>query len=283
MAVNQTRYLKRKHSSTFVMGLCWSAAGLGLTVLAIILGTLLLKGVGGLSVAVFTQDTPPPGSAGGLRNAIVGSAVITLIAVAVGTPIGILAGTYMAEYGRYAKVSSVVRFINDVLLSAPSIVMGLFVYELMVRPMGHFSGLAGAVSLAVIVIPIVVRTTENMLLLVPDQLREAASAMGLPRSLVIRHVAYKAARAGVVTGVLLAIARISGETAPLLFTALNNQFFSTNLNAPMPSLPAVIFQFALSPYKEWQSLAWTGALIITAAVLTLSVTARWLSSTKVNK
>lgn len=283
MAIDQTRYRKRKHSSTFVMALCWASAGLGLTVLAIILATLLIKGLGGLTPAVFVQDTPPPGSAGGLRNAIVGSLIITVIAVAIGTPIGILAGTYMAEYGRYARLSSVVRFINDILLSAPSIVMGLFVYALMVKPMGHFSGLAGAISLAIIVIPIVVRTTENMLLLVPDQLREAASAMGLPRALVIRHVAYKAARAGIMTGVLLAVARISGETAPLLFTALNNQFFSTDLNAPMPSLPAVIFQFALSPYAEWQQLAWTGALIITAAVLTLSVVARWLSSTKVSK
>ena len=283
MTINQRKYLARKHSSTFVMGLCWSAAALGLTVLTIILATLIIEGVGGLSLTVFTQDTPPPGSDGGLRNAIVGSAIITVLAVAIGTPIGILAGTYMAEYGRYARISAVVRFINDILLSAPSIVMGLFVYALMVRPMGHFSGVAGAVSLAAIVIPIVVRTTENILLLVPDQLREAASAMGLPRALVIRHVAYKAARAGITTGVLLAVARISGETAPLLFTALNNQFFSTDLNAPMPSLPAVIFQFALSPYAEWQRLAWTGALIITAAVLALSITARWLGSTKVSK
>lgn len=282
-AIDSKKYLARKHSSTFVMGLCWGSAALGLAVLALILGTLIVNGLGGLSLAVFTQDTPPPGSAGGLRNAIVGSAIITGLAVVIGTPIGILAGTYMAEYGRYSRVSSVVRFINDILLSAPSIVMGLFIYELMVRPMGHFSGLAGAVSLAVIVIPIVVRTTENMLLLVPDQLREAASAMGLPRALVIRHVAYKAARAGIITGILLAVARISGETAPLLFTALNNQFFSTNLNAPMPSLPAVIFQFALSPYAEWQRLAWTGALIITAAVLALSITARWLGSNKVSK
>ncbi len=282
-AIDRKKYLARKHSSSVVMGLCWGSAALGLAVLALILGTLVVNGLGGLSLAVFTQDTPPPGSAGGLRNAIVGSAIITGLAVAIGTPIGILAGTYMAEYGRYSRVSSVVRFINDILLSAPSIVMGLFVYEMMVRPMGHFSGLAGAVSLAVIVIPIVVRTTENMLLLVPDQLREAASAMGLPRALVIRHVAYKAARAGIITGILLAVARISGETAPLLFTALNNQFFSTDLNAPMPSLPAVIFQFALSPYAEWQRLAWTGALIITAAVLALSITARWLGSNKVSK
>jgi phosphate transport system permease protein len=204
--------------------------------------------------------------------------ILTFLGTAIGTPIGILAGTYMAEYGRHTRITSIVRFINDILLSAPSIVMGLFVYGLMVRPMGHFSGYAGAISLAVLVIPIVVRTTENMLLLVPDQLREAASAIGLPRSMVIRHVAYKAAMAGMITGVLLAVARISGETAPLLFTALNNQFFSTDLNTPMASLPAVIFQFALSPYERWQDLAWTGALLITAAVLTLSILARWLAS-----
>src|SRR5208282_3396010 len=186
----------------------------------------------------------------------------------------------MAEYGRHTRITSVVRFINDILLSAPSIVMGLFVYGLMVRPMGHFSGYAGAVSLAVLVIPIVVRTTENMLLLVPNQLREAASAIGMPRSLVIRYVAYKAAMAGMITGVLLAIARISGETAPLLFTALNNQFFSTDLNAPISSLPVVIFQFALSPYADWQKLAWIGALIITFAVLALSITARALTASR---
>lgn len=283
MAINRGRYLKRKHSSTFTMALCWVAAGLGLTVLGIILGTLLFKGLGGLSAEVFLADTPPPGAAGGLRNAIVGSLTLTALAVLIGTPIGILAGTYMAEYGRYARITAIVRFINDILLSAPSIVMGLFIYTLMVRPMGHFSGIAGAVSLAVIVIPIVVRTTENMLLLVPDQLREAASAMGMPRSLVIRHVAYKAAMAGIITGVLLAVARISGETAPLLFTALNNQFFSADLGQPMPSLPVVIFQFALSPYAEWQKLAWSGALLITAAVLALSIAARTLGSTKVPK
>jgi phosphate transport system permease protein len=203
---------------------------------------------------------------------------MTAIAVAIGTPIGMLAGTYMAEYGRYDKLSSVVRFINDILLSAPSIVIGLFVYEIMVAQMGHFSGWAGAVSLAVIVIPVVVRTTEDMLTLVPDTLREAAASIGLPRSLMITKVAYRAARAGIITGVLLAIARISGETAPLLFTALNNQFWSTDMNAPVASLPVVIFQFALSPYKDWQNLAWTGALIITLTVLTLSILARALAS-----
>ena len=224
--------------------------------------------------------TPPPGSAGGLLNAIMGSLVLTALAVLIGTPIGILAGTYMAEYGRHDRLTSVVRFINDILLSAPSIVIGLFIYEVMVYPMGHFSGWAGAVALAVIVIPVVVRTTEDMLTLVPDTLREAAASIGLPRSLMITRIAYRAAKAGMVTGVLLAVARISGETAPLLFTALNNQFWSTNLNAPMASLPVVIFQFALSPYKDWQALAWTGALIITLAVLALSIVARALSATE---
>jgi phosphate transport system permease protein len=219
--------------------------------------------------------TPPPGASGGLLNPIIGSLILTVLAVGIGTPIGILAGTYMAEYGRYSQLSSVVRFINDILLSAPSIVVGLFIYEVMVAPMGHFSGLAGGVALAVIVIPVVVRTTEDMLTLVPNALREAATSIGLPRSMSITRICY---RAGMVTGVLLAVARISGETAPLLFTALNNQFWSTNLNAPMASLPVVIFQFALSPYKDWQSLAWTGALIITLAVLALSITARSLVS-----
>jgi phosphate transport system permease protein len=281
MATINAKYRIRRARNFIVMGLCWSAAALGIAVLFIILGTLLFRGVEGLSFQVFASDVPPPGATdGGLRNAIVGSLILTFLGTAIGTPIGILAGTYMAEYGRHDRLTSIVRFINDILLSAPSIVMGLFVYGIMVRPMGHFSGIAGAISLAVLVIPIVVRTTENMLLLVPNQLREAASALGLPRSLVIRRVAYKAAMAGMVTGVLLAIARISGETAPLLFTALNNQFFSANLNAPMSSLPAVIFQFALSPYQRWQDLAWTGALLITFAVLTLSILARWLSSSK---
>ncbi len=284
MAKDERLYRRRRGTSIFVLGLCWAAAALGIGVLVIILAELVIRGIGGLSLDVFIQDVPPPGSAGGgLRNAIVGSLMLTGLGTAIGTPIGILAGTYMAEYGRHSRVTSIIRFINDILLSAPSIVMGLFVYEIMVRPMQHFSGIAGAVALAILVIPIVVRTTENMLLLVPNQLREAASAIGMPRALVIRHVAYKAARAGMITGVLLAVARISGETAPLLFTALNNQFFSTDLNAPLASLPAVIFQFALSPYDDWQKLAWTGALLITAAVLILSVVARWLGSHGVQK
>jgi phosphate transport system permease protein len=240
----------------------------------------LWEGFSGLSLAVFTEMTPPPGADGGLLNPIIGSLILTVLAVLIGTPIGILAGTYMAEYGRYDRLTSVVRFINDILLSAPSIVVGLFIYEIMVAPLGHFSGLAGAVALAVIVIPVVVRTTEDMLILVPDQLREAAVSIGTPRAFVIAKVCYRAAKAGMITGVLLAIARISGETAPLLFTALNNQFWSTNLNAPMASLPVVIFQFALSPYQDWQKLAWTGALIITLTVLALSIIARALSATR---
>ncbi len=279
MAKDLAKYRGRRRTSIFVMGLCWLASAAGIAVLFLILGTLVYRGSGGLSAMVFSQDLPPPGAAGGgLRNAIIGSLILTFLGTIIGTPIGILAGTYMAEYGRQTRITSVVRFINDILLSAPSIVMGLFVYTIMVKPMGHFSGIAGAVSLAILVIPIVVRTTENMLLLVPNQLREAASAIGMPRSLVIRHVAYKAAMAGMITGILLAVARISGETAPLIFTALGNQFLSYNLNYQMSSLPQVIFQFALSPYDRWKDLAWTGALLITAAVLTLSILARWLSS-----
>lgn len=271
-------YDKRRRRSGFYLGLCYASTIFGLGWLVIILATLLWEGFGGLSPAVFTQMTPPPGSEGGLLNPIVGSLIMTLIGIAVGTPLGMLAGTYMAEYGRNSRLTFVVRFINDILLSAPSIIVGLFIYEVVVVQMGHFSGLAGALALAVIVVPVVVRTTEDMLLLVPNTLREAASALGMPRSLVIGKVAYRAARAGLITGILLAIARISGETAPLLFTALNNQFFSTDLNAPMASLPVVIFQFALSPYKEWQQLAWAGALIITFAVLALSISARALGA-----
>jgi phosphate transport system permease protein len=271
-------YARRRRKNVLTMILSLGATALGLGWLVLILGALLYEGFSGLSLRVFTEMTPPPGSSGGLLNAIAGSLMLTVLAVMIGTPIGILAGTYMAEYGRHDKLTSVVRFINDILLSAPSIVIGLFIYEVMVYPMGHFSGWAGAVALAVIVIPVVVRTTEDMLNLVPDTLREAAASIGLPRSLMIMRIAYRAAKAGMVTGVLLAVARISGETAPLLFTALNNQFWSSNLNAPVSSLPVVIFQFALSPYKDWQALAWTGALIITFAVLALSISARALSS-----
>ena len=271
-------YATRRRRNYFAMMFAFAATTFGLSWLVLILAELFWKGFSGLSLAVFTQMTPPPGSAGGLLNPIAGSLILTVVAVAIGTPLGILAGTYMAEYGRYEKTTMVVRFINDILLSAPSIVIGLFVYEIMVAQMGHFSGWAGAVALAVIVVPVVVRTTEDMLTLVPDTLREATASIGLPRSLMITKVAYRAARAGMITGVLLAIARISGETAPLLFTALNNQFWSLNMNAPVASLPVVIFQFALSPYKDWQQLAWTGALIITLAVLALSIVARVLAA-----
>ena len=271
-----SRYRARRTRNTVTTVLSLGATALGLGWLALILGVLLWKGFSGLSIAVFTQMTPPPGSAGGLLNPIAGSFALTLIAVLIGAPIGILAGTYMAEYGRYDRLTSIVRFINDILLSAPSIVIGLFIYEVMVAPMGHFSGWAGGVALAVLVIPVVVRTTEDMLRLVPNSLREAATSIGLPRSMSITHICYRSARAGMVTGVLLAVARISGETAPLLFTSLNNQFWSNNLNGPISSLPIVIFQFALSPYKDWQALAWTGALIITLAVLILSISARAL-------
>jgi phosphate transport system permease protein len=278
MAVNASLYARRRRRNAITMALSVAATLFGLGWLVLILGVLLWEGFSGLSLRVFTEMTPPPGADGGLLNPIIGSLILTLLAVAIGTPIGMLAGTYMAEYGRHDKLTSVVRFINDILLSAPSIVVGLFVYEVMVAPMGHFSGIAGAVALAVIVIPVVVRTTEDMLTLVPDTLREAAASIGLPRAFMITRIAYRAAKAGLVTGVLLAVARISGETAPLLFTALNNQFESFNLNAPMASLPVVIFQFALSPYKDWQKLAWTGALIITLTVLALSILARVLAA-----
>ena len=279
-ATANSLYAGRRRRNAIAKGLAVAATIFGLGWLVLILGVLLVHGLSGLSLSVFTENTPPPGAAGGLANAIVGSVIMTVLAVIIGTPIGILAGTYLAEYGRHDKLSNVVRFINDILLSAPSIVIGLFIYEVMVAPMGHFSGYAGAVALAVIVIPVVVRTTEDMLSLVPDTLREAAASIGLPRSLMIMRIAYRAAQAGIVTGILLAIARISGETAPLLFTALNNQFWSMNMNAPMPSLPVVIFQFALSPYEEWQKLAWTGALLITTTVLALSIFARSLTSTR---
>ena len=271
-------YAARRRRNRLAQGLSVGATVFGLGWLVLILAVLLWEGLSGLSLAVFTQMTPPPGSAGGLLNPIMGSLILTGLAVLIGTPLGILAGTHMAEYGRYDRLTSVIRFINDILLSAPSIVIGLFIYEVMVYPMGHFSGFAGAVALAVIVVPVVVRTTEDMLVLVPKELREAAAALGTPRAVVIIRIAYRAARAGMLTGVLLAVARISGETAPLLFTSLNNQFWSLDLNAPMASLPAVIFQFALSPYADWQKLAWTGALIITFAVLALSIVARTLAA-----
>lgn len=276
-------YSHRRRIDVVAKALCWTGTLFGLSWLVLILGALIFEGARGLTPAVFTEMTPPPGASGGLLNAIAGSLVMTVIGVAVGTPLGMLAGTYMAEYGRYSKLSTIVRFINDILLSAPSIVIGLFVYTVVVARVGHFSGIAGALALAVLVVPVVVRTTEDMLLLVPSPLREAAAALGLPRSHMLLRVAYRAAKSGIVTGVLLAVARVSGETAPLLFTSLNNQFWSTNLNAPVSSLPVVIFQFALSPYKDWQQLAWTGALLVTVAVLVLSIVARALSSQGKNK
>ena len=277
-SINSSLYAARRRNNSIAKVLALAATLFGLGWLVLILGVLLWNGFGGLSLAVFTEMTPPPGQAGGLLNPIMGSLVLTALAVAIGTPIGILAGTYLAEYGRHEKISSVIRFINDILLSAPSIVIGLFIYEVMVAPMGHFSGYAGSVALAVIVIPVVVRTTEDMLTLVPNALREAAASIGLPRAYMVIRIAYRAARAGILTGILLAVARISGETAPLLFTALNNQFWSLDLNAPVASLPVVIFQFALSPYADWQKLAWTGALIITFTVLALSIVARALAA-----
>ena len=276
-------YAARRWRNKIWMSLSVVAAAIGLIGLFMIIVVLFWQGFSGLSLAVFTQMTPPPGSSGGLLNAIAGSLILTVIGVAVGAPLGLLAGTYLAEYGRHTRLAMVVQFINDILLSAPSIVIGLFIYEVVVVPMGHFSAIAGCLALAVLVVPVVLRTTEDMLSLVPNTLREAGAALGMPRSLVIRRISYRAAKAGLVTGVLLAIARVSGETAPLLFTALNNQFWSANLAQPISSLPVVIFQFALSPYKEWQQLAWTGALIITLAVLALSICARALAARGANQ
>jgi len=276
--MNTALYNRRRRRSRVLMALSFAATAFGALWLFLILGTLVWNGVAGLSVAVFTENTPPPGSAGGLANAIVGSIILTIFGIVIGTPVGILAGTYMAEYGRYARLTLIIRFVNDILLSAPSIVVGLFVYEILVVSMGHFSAWAGGVALAMLVIPVVVRTTEDMLLLVPNTLREAGTALGAPRWKIIAAVGYRAARSGILTGILLAVARITGETAPLLFTALNNQFWNVDPNQPMASLPVTIFQFALSPYADWQQLAWTGALIVTFAVLTLNIVARVLSN-----
>ncbi len=267
-------YARRRMVNGVVMALSTAATALGLLWLVLVLWTLLTNGIGALGPALFTRMTPPPGSSGGLLNAIFGSVLMTAIATLIGTPSGILAGTFLAEYARASRFGDVVRFVNDILLSAPSIIIGLFVYEVMVVPVGHFSAWAGAVALAIIVVPVVVRTTEDMLRLVPDSLREAAAALGAPRWKIIVLIAYRAAMQGMLTGVLLAVARISGETAPLLFTALNNQFWSADLDAPMANLPVVIFQFAMSPYADWQTLAWGGALLITAAILILNITAR---------
>ncbi|HEV8678382.1 MAG TPA: phosphate ABC transporter permease PstA [Stellaceae bacterium] len=271
-------YTRRLLIHRLVIVLSTIATAFGLLWLALVLSTLLINGIGAISPALFAQMTPPPGSSGGLLNAIAGSLAMTAIATLVGTPTGILAGTYLAEYSRGSGFSEVIRFINDILLSAPSIIIGLFVYEVMVVRMGHFSAWAGSMALAIIMIPVVVRTTEDMLRLVPSALREAAAALGSPKWRVIVMVTYRAAIQGMLTGVLLAVARISGETAPLLFTALNNQFWSNNLNAPMANLPVVIFQFAMSPYADWQTLAWGGALLITAAILVLNIGARTLAA-----
>ena len=267
--------IRKLRNQIFVIG-CWLAALFGLAWLTAILWELVSQGAQYINGDFFTLSSPPPLQRGGMANAIVGSLIMVSMATVIGTPIGILAGTYLAEYGRSGRFAAVVGILNNILLSAPSIVIGLFVYQIAVAPVHGFSALAGAVALAMIVLPVVVRTTENMLLLIPDSQREAASALGAPLSLVINGVLWKAARTGIVTGVLLAVARISGETAPLLFTALNNQFFSTDLSKPMASLPGMIFQFALSPYKSWHNLAWAAALLVTATVLALSVLARVL-------
>jgi len=267
-------YLRRRIINTLGLGVSVLAMLFGLFWLGWILWTLLENGLPGLGMHVFTQTTPPPGSTGGLINAIFGSLMMVIIATFIGTPIGILAGTYLAEFGQRGWLAPVTRFINDVLLSAPSIVIGLFVYEGYVIKIGNFSGWGGTLALSILVIPVVIRTTENMLRLIPNSLREAAAALGTPQWKIINFVTLRAARAGILTGVLLAVARISGETAPLLFTALNNQFWNTDMNQPMANLPVVIFQFAMSPYADWQSLAWAGALLITMSVLLLNIVAR---------
>ena len=266
----------RKATNGVFLALSLIATLIGLACLAAILWTLISHGIAGMSWHLFTDMTPPPGSEGGLLNALYGSAVMTILGILIGSPIGVLAGTYLAEYGQDSRLSVAIRFINDVLLSAPSIIVGLFIYEIIVVQMGHFSALAGALSLAVLAIPITLRTTEDMLNLVPIGMKDSSAALGAYPWRTVLSILYPAARSGIVTGLLLAVARISGETAPLLFTALNNQFWSSNLNAPMANLPVVIFQFALSPYKEWQNLAWAGALLITATILLLSISARVL-------
>ncbi|SNB61296.1 phosphate transport system permease protein [Arboricoccus pini] len=285
-SLSKSLYARRRSTNFVAMLLAMGAAVFGLFWLFAILGTLFWNGFSAIDLAIFTQNTPAPGSAGGLANAIIGSLAMTLIATLVGTPIGIMAGTYLAEYGKKSVLASVIRFINDILLSAPSIIIGLFVYVIFVLQVGHFSGWAGSLALSFLVIPVVVRTSEDMLNLVPTGLREAAAALGAPRWKVVAFIAYKAARNGMITGVLLAIARISGETAPLLFTSLNNQFggsgffsfWSSDMNAPMANLPVAIFQMALSPYEDWQRLAWGGSLLITVAILALNIAARGLAA-----
>jgi phosphate transport system permease protein len=267
-------YRKRMWLNRFNLLMSLGTMAFGMVFLFWILFTLFSKGLSAFGPALFTQMTPPPGQDGGLANAIFGSVMIVGAAILIATPIGIMAGIYLAEVGRNNKIAQVTRFINDILLSAPSIVIGLFVYALIVANVKHYSGWAGAVALAIIAVPVVVRTTETMLLLVPNSMREAAIALGAPQWRVVMMVTLKSVKGGVITGILLALARISGETAPLLFTSLNNQFWSTDMNAPMANLPVVIFQFAMSPYEEWQALAWAGALLITLAVLLLNILAR---------
>ena len=274
MEFNNARYKRRKVLNQVAMTMSVVTVAIALTFLAWILYTLFSNGFQYLSTAVFTETTPPPGGTGGLSNAIFGSLLMVVFATLIGTPIGILAGTYLAEYGKTGWLAPTTRFINDILLSAPSIVIGLFVYEIAVHNVGHFSGWAGAIALSLIIIPVVVRTTENMMLLVPNALREAAAALGAPYWKVVMVVVYRSAKAGILTGLLLGVARISGETAPLLFTALNNQFWNTDMGKPMASIAVVIYQFALSPYDDWQHLAWAGALIITLFVLGLNILAR---------
>ncbi len=272
---------KRNLINKIALMLSLAAMSFGLFWLAWILLTILQLGISGLSVAVFTQMTPPPGSAGGLANAIFGSVLMVGLATLIGTPIGILAGVYLAEYGQRTILGHLTRFINDILLSAPSIVIGLFIYAAVVAPMGKFSAIAGVLALALLVIPVVIRTTENILRLVPDSLREAASALGAPKWIMIMQVTVRASQAGILTGILLAVARIAGETAPLMFTALSNQFWSTDLTAPMANLPMTIFRFAMSPFQDWQELAWAGVLLITAGVLLLNIVARALFKEKI--
>jgi phosphate transport system permease protein len=269
-------YLKRRIANFTLLTLAVLATITGLFWLAWLLWTLISQGMQWVTLDVFTKSTPPPGSDGGLSNALVGSLMLTVGGILIGTPIGVFAGTYLSEYGRGKAIANVVRFVNDILLSAPSIIIGMFVYEVVVVTSGHFSGWAGILALALIALPVVVRTTEDMLRLVPDSMREAAFALGAPQWKVVIQIVYRGAMSGILTGVLLAVARISGETAPLLFTALNNQFWSTNLGRPLANLPVVIFQFAMSPYEDWHHLAWAGAFIITAAVLLLNITARFI-------
>jgi phosphate transport system permease protein len=268
---------RRRVADVVAFGFATLATLFGLVWLFWILWMTLRQGAAALTGKLFIEMTPPPGSSGGLLNAFYGSGVMIALAVLIGTPVGVAAGTYLAEHGRHTRVAGVVSFINDILLSAPSIVIGLFVYELIVRNAGHFSGFAGAVSLAIILVPIVVRTTQESLLLIPDTMREAGFALGLPRWRVTRQILYKAAMSAILTGILLGVARIAGETAPLLFTALNNQFWSADLNAPLANLPVVIFQYAMSPYDEWHSLAWAGAFVLTAFVLLLNILVRLLA------